>query len=276
MKIFVLGSTGMLGRYVSTYLKSQNREVVNVTRNQIDAIYTNEYLLEGSLQLLDMEKDDLVINCIGLIKQKKDIDDLDLIKVNTIFPRILANLCEDYGVNLIHPSTDCVFSGIRGNYNEDDYQDAHDLYGKSKSLGDPPNATVIRTSIIGEELKGKFSFMAWIKSNENKTVNGYRNWIWNGITCLEFARICDDFIESNRYWKGVRHVFTDTPIAKDDLVLIISDIYKLNVTVNSIDAPESCDRSLTTIRTDVRINIPDYRTQIMDLYEYQTILRDEK
>jgi dTDP-4-dehydrorhamnose reductase len=273
MKIFVLGHTGMLGRYVSTYLKSQEYNVINLSRSDIgDVGGVTVSQLRAKLFHRGLRKDDVVINCIGMIKQRRDVNDLQFLLVNTIFPRILANACEAEGVEMIHPSTDCVFSGLRGYYDESDVHDATDTYGRSKSLGEPLNCTVIRTSIIGEELQGKLSLIEWVKSNKDKTVNGYTNHIWNGITCLEFAKLCDDIIYKNKFWGGVRHVFTKDPISKDKLVKLISDVFDLNVTVSPMEVPIKCDRSLTTVY-EYPIDVPDYLTQLVDLRDYQEILK---
>ena len=127
MKIFVFGSTGMLGRYVSTYFKLKKYDVVNISREDTDKISLicprdiTELLINKG-----MSADDVVINCIGLIKQLKSADNLNFIIINTVYPRILANACEYYKIHMIHPSTDCVFSGLRGLYSEDDAHDAHD------------------------------------------------------------------------------------------------------------------------------------------------------
>lgn len=272
MKILVFGSSGMLGRYVSTYLKSQDYNVIDVERKTIDALLVTEPELRAKLFHLGMRAGDVVINCMGIIKQKSDIDDLQFLLVNSVFPRILANVCQNEGAEMIHPSSDCVFSGLRGLYDEADISDASDSYGRSKYMGEPSNCTVVRTSIIGEELKGKLSFIEWVKGNAGKTVNGFTNHVWNGITCLEFAKLCDEMILRNTFWSGVKHVFTKEPIVKYKLAEMVSEIFNLNVTVTPIEVPIKCDRSLTTIYENSPI-VPDYREQLIDLYDYQRVLR---
>ena len=276
MKIFVFGHTGMLGRYVSTYFKSKKYEVVEIGRKTTDKILLiDARAISDLLMNARISDGDIVINCIGVIKQLKNLSDSNLILINAIYPRVLADVCQYYNVHMIHPSTDCVFSGLRGLYSEEDAHDALDVYGKTKSLGEPKNATVIRTSIIGEELKGKLSFIEWVKSNSGKTVNGYTNHIWNGITCLEFAKLCEKLIINNSFWLGAKQVFTEEPIAKHKLVELVSEIYGLNVTVTPIEVPIKCDRSLITTRKDVTYTVPNYRTQIIDLLEYNSILMSD-
>ena len=164
MRIIVFGTTGMLGKYVSEYYKTFNYNVIEVNRKDVDVTDHNE--LYAMLNYLDLKMNDVVINCIGLVKQRININDLDFILTNAVFPHILANYCEARGAKMIHPSTDCVYSGLKGWYSEEDLHDAIDVYGKSKSLGEPKNCTVIRTSIIGEELRNKSSFIEWVKANK--------------------------------------------------------------------------------------------------------------
>lgn len=273
MKIFIFGSNGMLGRYVNSYFKFNNYDVVALTRKEISITDMTESELHAKLFHMGMKEGDVVINCIGTIKQRKDVDDIIFIYINSIFPRILANVCEKMNVNMIHPTTDCVYDGLKGGYTENDLHNATDVYGKTKSLGEPNNATVIRSSIIGEEIGQSRSLVEWVKSNKDKTVNGYTNHYWNGVTCLQFAKICEHIINTNSFWKGVKHLFSPTKVNKYELVKMISDIYELNITVNSFTPEIPCYRDINSI-DKVSIFIPELSEQILDMKEFYAILKN--
>jgi len=267
MKIYVLGASGMLGKYVSTYLRTQEFYVTDINRDKLDASNITQGELHAKLFHLGLKKDDVIINCMGTIKPRIDaLGDLNGILVNSVFPRILANVSEAVGAHLIHPTTDCVYSGLKGSYNEDDKYDVSDVYGMSKAMGEPSNCTVIRTSIIGEEVGQGRSLVEWIKSSANKTVNGFTNHNWNGITCLQFAKICEEMINTNNYWVGIKHFHSNT-VNKKELVEMISDEYDLNITVTATETPVKCDRSMSTIY-NTGINIPTLLEQIKEMKEF--------
>lgn len=267
MKIFVLGSKGMLGRYVTKYL-GHYYDVVEINRDVIDASDTTENDIELNLIRSGMKENDVVINCIGTIKPRVDeLGDLNAIIVNSVFPRMLANVCKKNKSHLIHPTTDCVYSGLRGSYNEKDKYDVSDVYGMSKAMGEPSNCTVIRTSIIGEEVGQGRSLVEWVKSNIDKTVFGYTNHLWNGMTCLEFAMICKQIIDYGTFWEGTRHIHSNT-LNKKELVETISKIYDLNITVNPKETSVKCDRTLAT-NFDLSIfYIPSLEEQIKQMKEF--------
>ena len=273
MKIFVLGSNGMLGRYVYSYFRTKGYEVIGITRKELDVLHLREPELRSKLFFLNLRENDIIINCIGMIKQRKDINDIDFIYINSLFPRILANVCENEKVKLIHPTTDCSYDGLKGKYTENDLHNATDVYGKTKSLGEPENATVIRTSIIGEEIGQSRSLVEWVKSNKDKTINGYTNHIWNGVTCLQFAIICHYIIDNNLFWNGVRHLFSPTSFTKYELTRLISDIYELNITINPFETDIKCDRSLSSIYETV-IPIPELTEQIKEMKEFYYLLKN--
>ena len=272
MKIFVIGSNGMLGNYVSKYL-DKSFDVVNLTRKDIDISKETEETLKAKFFRLDIKKDDVVINCVGTIKPRVDeLGDLNAIIVNSVFPRILANVVESYHAKLIHPTTDCVYSGKKGKYDENDNYDVYDTYGMSKALGEPKNCTVIRTSIIGEEVNQGRSLIEWIKSEKINNVFGFTNHFWNGVTCLQFAKICEKIIQKNLFWLGTRHIHSNT-LNKKELVELISKIYNLNVTVNQKETELSCDRSLSSIYNEINLfDIPSLEEQITEIYEFSKIL----
>jgi len=267
MKIYLFGSTGMLGNYVknqlnnSFKLKCINREDYDILEDTFDKL--NDIMK-------NLKKDDVIINCAGIIPQKTGNNEYKkYIKINTLFPHKLQNIAEKVNANFIHITTDCVFDGKKGlSYDENDTHTETNIYGISKSLGEPENATVIRTSIIGEELKGKKSLLEWVKSNKNKTINGYDNHLWNGVNCLTLAHIIKEIIDKQIYWQGVRHIFSPEIVSKYDLCCYISEIYKLNININKIQHKNDIDKSLTSNYNIVnKFNIPYILTQINDLYK---------
>lgn len=235
MKIFIFGSNGMLGSYLVQYLGSIY-DVVPITRKDVDL--NEDFSLIS--KKYNFDSCDVVINAAGIIKQR-NFKSEELIKVNSLFPHFLSTL----ECNVIHITTDCVFSGKKGSYYEDSLHDCLDDYGKSKSLGECCDLTIIRTSIIGEEKHNKKSLIEWVKSNKNSTISGYLNHFWNGVTCLELSKQIESIINSNQYWKGVRHYHSPNTVSKYELVSCINKIYELDNNVNPIMA-EYCDRSLKT------------------------------
>lgn len=264
MRIIVLGSTGMLGRYVYNYFSWRHYDVIASTRDNIDAANTSP----AKIIAMGLRPTDIIINCAGLIKQRKAVSDLDFLMVNAIFPHQLAAACESVGSELIHITTDCVFNGSKGLYTESSLHDELDIYGRTKSLGEPDNATVVRTSIIGEETSGFLSLLEWVRSNAGKKVNGYTDHFWNGITCLQFAEVCEHIIDNKLYWEGVKHVFSPDIVSKKELTELISTVYDLDITVNSYETGTLCDRSLATDREDVIIDIPELERQLIIMKQF--------
>lgn len=240
MKIMIFGANGMLGRYLVTDFESRHT-IIPVTRTDLDLAKVTEAKLKTFVK---KHKPDLIINAAGLIKQRNP-NVLDLVAVNTVFPHLLAKVKEELGVEVIHITTDCVFSGRDGDYTETALHDCTDEYGKTKSLGENPKLTIIRTSIIGEERDNKLSLLEWVKSQAGKEVNGYVYHEWNGVTCLELCKVIERVIESGAYWEGVSHVFSPTSVCKAELVKMISDAFRLDVTVNPM-VTDTQNRTLAT------------------------------
>jgi dTDP-4-dehydrorhamnose reductase len=276
MKIIVFGDKGMLGRYVYTYFSKKGYDVVGLNRDNFDDIvnFTTFNSLWKRLDLV-IRKNDIVINCIGTIKPKF-INVVKGIQINSLFPHYLSEVCLNKNAELIHITTDCVFSGNKGNYIETDIHDALDEYGKTKSLGEPKDVCVLRTSIIGYEVGIGYSLLNWVISQNGKTINGYTNHTWNGVTCFQLTKIIENIILDNLFWKGVRHIYTNTfDISKKDLLLEIIKAYSLDITVIPVLANTMCDRTLRTKYLVDGFDIfpnKEYRTQLLEQKEFDESL----
>lgn len=198
---------------------------------------------------IEKARPDVVINAVGIIKQlptSKDV--VTTLTINSIFPHRLAELSGEFGFRLICVSTDCVFDGEKGNYNEDDLPNASDLYGKSKNLGEVSgdNCLTLRTSIIGRELETAHSLVEWFIGNRGRTVKGYVNAIYSGFPTIIFADIIDDLIENHANLAGLYHVSSE-PINKFDLLGLIRSEFNLDINIEPFEEFR-IDRSLDSTR----------------------------
>jgi dTDP-4-dehydrorhamnose reductase len=190
----------------------------------------------------------IVINCVGVVKQLAQASDvLASVPINTLLPHRLSRLCEASDARLVHFSTDCVFSGKRGNYGESDRADATDVYGLSKLLGEVsgPNAITLRTSMVGRELTSSRSLLDWFLSQRG-SVKGYRRAIFSGLPTVELARIVRDLVIPRPDLHGLYHVSAE-PISKFDLLQLFADAYQQDVEIVPDDGLV-IDRSLNSDR----------------------------
>ena len=195
--------------------------------------------------LLTGECPSVVVNCIGIIKQRAEAEiPIPTISINALLPHKLAEWAGYWGGRVIHFSTDCVFDGTRGGYTEDDMSDAEDLYGKTKFLGEvkAPNALTLRTSIIGRELSQFRSLLEWFLSQEGGTIRGYTRVIYSGVTTNYLAVLVAHIIEQHAGLSGL-YQLTSTPISKHDLLVNLRQAYRLNVQIVPDDSVMS-DRSM--------------------------------
>ena len=257
MRILILGGDGMLGhQLLKSYL---NQHEVFITLHNDQSKYESCNFFNSNNSLYEVEasnksqikkifsnlKPDVVINCIGIVKQRKEAEDaIKSIKINALLPHQLSLLCLENNSRLIQISTDCVFSGEKGNYSEDDVPDATDLYGKTKLLGEisAPHSVTIRTSIIGLELSRKQGLIEWFLTQKG-TIKGYDNAIFTGFTTLELASIIESLITQHTDLSGLWHV-SSNPISKYQLLCNLAK--KLNRQDIEIIKDEEfrCDRSL--------------------------------
>jgi dTDP-4-dehydrorhamnose reductase len=269
VRVLILGSTGMLGNTVGKwFLSNPDKYEVHLTYRTEDVSYgeNKHYFNAVEDSLEDLPNVDWVINCIGTIKPFMTKDPVRSIEINSLFPWKLARFCEDKGTKLIHITTDCVYSGASGLYTEDVAHDALDDYGKSKSLGEPDNCMVLRTSIIGEEIHKDASLISWVKSQKGKKVNGFTNHQWNGITTKQYAKICDQIVSRSMYKVGKYHVFSPYSVNKHELVTMLGEKFDLELTVKKTNATTSADRTLASNHSLCkRLEVPSIKQQIKEL-----------
>lgn len=260
MKILILGGAGMLGHKLFQHLRQSYPDTYCAIRGSIhDQHLRNVELFQsGNIvehfdaahplaidYLLSQRTPEVVINCIGIVKQRAAArETVPGIEINALLPHRLASSCERHGARLIHFSTDCVFSGKRGNYQEDDLSDAEDLYGRTKFLGEvtTANAITLRTSIIGRELAHHESLLEWFLQQNHQRVSGYTRAMFSGITTNRMARIVEALIADRPKLTGLYQV-ASPPISKFDLLALLRDAYALDIQID----PESdffCDRSM--------------------------------
>lgn len=256
MRILVLGANGMLGNTVVRFLSIDKKNRVYATLRKSSKILeektSNVHFLknisleseDGLLRTFALSRPDVVINCVGLVKQLKSSQlPIESILINSLLPHRIARLCEFSNARFIHISTDCVFSGKLGNYSEDDIPDANDLYGRSKLMGEVcyGRSITLRTSIIGHEIERSIGLLEWFLKQEY-SIKGYQKAIFSGLPTVELARVISDYIIPNENLTGLYHVAAK-PISKFHLLEIINEIYKKRINIQP-DDELTIDRSL--------------------------------
>lgn len=260
MRVLVLGGDGMLGHRLLACMTPWHD--VRVTLRQDLAAYEQFRLFtpENSFSGVDARVPDclsailadfhpqIIVNAVGIVKQRPDAHEHVVnLEINSLLPHRLALICRAIGSRLIHISTDCVFSGKRGKYREDDLPDAQDLYGRSKLLGEvsEPPALTLRTSMIGRELWRKTSLLEWFLAQRGP-VKGFCNAIFSGLTTTELARLIEMLIVKFPEASGLYHVSSE-PISKYDLLRLIRDKLAVSTEIRP-DRDFHCDLSLDSTR----------------------------
>lgn len=249
-KVLITGVTGMLGHTLFTRLSQcADLDVYATARSStgLSGWYSPELLkkvlvnvdadnFDSFIKAIARIKPDIVINCIGIIKQAPAAKDpLTAIAVNALLPHRIAALCKAAGARLIHISTDCVFNGVKGGYIESDPVDAADLYGKTKHLGEvaESHCVTLRTSIIGHELKGKYGLIEWFLARGEK-IQGFTKAIFSGFPTVEIARIINDYVIPQTHLTGLYHVSSAT-ISKYDLLKLVAEKYSKSIEIEPDD-----------------------------------------
>jgi dTDP-4-dehydrorhamnose reductase len=288
--VLVLGVSGMLGSMAFDYLsRNPSINVYGTVRNS--KYFDEKIYFFDAYDISQLEDDkflnlkiDYIINCIGITKPFSKDDDPEgvkrAIRINADFPWKLSSYAKKHKIKIIQIGTDCVYSGKRGKYTENDPHDPLDVYGKTKSLGEVFDGSmlIIRCSIIGPEFKKETSFLLeWFLNQPNEgTIGGFEHHIWNGVTTLQFAQLCEQIILSDLYNQLIQksfiyHYVPNNTVNKYQLMHIFNEIFEKNLKINRVNKPEQrVNRSLDTIFSDLNkiIEKEAIKSAILELKEY--------
>lgn len=284
-RLLILGGTGMLGHRLWLAAREQFETRVTVRGASTSALHGNLFdparVIPGVIvedfdsvvQAVAIARPTVVVNCIGIVKQRAAAKDpVASLVTNAVFPHRLARLCQATGARLIHLSTDCVFSGRRGNYREDDRTDPEDLYGQTKLLGEAagPGCLTLRTSMIGRELATSQGLVEWFLGRRGGSAAGYPRAIFSGFTTGALADLIIELIAEHPSIEGLWHVAAE-PISKLDLLTLIRDSGQLEIELIP-DAGVVIDRSLdaTRFRRETGWSPPSWPAMIAELTSDRT------
>ncbi len=271
MRILILGAGGMAGHTAAIYLKEKGHSVVGFSRKPVDYCenIVGDALDRDAVSEAILKEDfDAVINCIGVLNTDVDKNLADGIFLNSYLPNFIVHCLKDKRTKLIHLSTDCVFSGKDGSYNEDSFKDSDSFYGLTKSLGeinDDKNLT-IRTSIIGPDRnRGGSGLLNWFL-NQASPVSGFVSAIWTGVSTITLAKAFERAIEENLC--GIYHLVNNETISKYKLLKLFNDnIKKEKIEILPSDLIH-VDKSLKNNRNDFDFIVPSYEQMIKDTSEW--------
>ncbi len=253
-KVLVLGSTGMLGSAVVEALKDSKFELLTASRTSGIRFDAEGLDVSSLFKPAGLELGDYVINCVGLTKSRIDetspTSRASAQRLNVDFPAELARVASDSGVKVIQVATDCVYSGLVGDYAESAPHDALDVYGKTKSLGEIPSESVmhLRCSLIGPEIGRSSLFFEWVRQQpQGAAISGYVDHLWNGLSSKAFGKIILGIVSNRLFRSGVQHLVPADRVSKDQLVrLELEALGRHDVRVTSTTSQKSVDRTLST------------------------------
>lgn len=277
-KILVLGAGGMAGHVMAEYL-SQKTEY-EIIRCDLNAVTPGTIILDvtNSLKVKEVLHDmrpEVVVNCVGLLVQASQNQIDRAILINSFLPHFLARLGRECGFKLIHISTDCVFSGDRGGYSEDDFRDGDTYYARTKALGEVINDVdlTLRTSIIGPELKQDGTGLLHWFLTQKGTIKGYTKVYWSGVSTLELAKVVELCIRFG--FSGLVNLAMSQKISKFDLLMACQKIWNHGQVRILPDNTYTSDKSMVSRRTDLPFFLPSsYPAMLTELRNFMNKHRD--
>lgn len=271
MKFFICGCNGMAGHTISLYLQEQGHDVYGFDLREskyIKSFAGNAFDTATLERVIKDGKYDTVINCIGVLNQFAENNHALAAYLNSYFPHFLAKATEGTDTQVIHMSTDCVFSGKKGAYTEDDFRDGETFYDRSKALGeldDDKNIT-LRNSIVGPDINPNgIGLLNWFLHQEGE-INGYTKAIWTGQTTLQLAKTMEQAAKEKAH--GLYNTVPDHDISKYELCKLFNHYFRNDaLTIHPVDGVNA-DKSLKRTRFEFSYLIPDYEVMVAELAEW--------
>lgn len=268
MKVLILGANGMLGHITYDYFKENGYEVFGTALNDSQHIFYDAFSnMEEIDKIIEKIKPNVVINCIGILNQAAETNKPLAVKLNSLLPHYLDSLSEKHEYKFIHVSTDCVFSGKRGQYNETDFPDAESFYGKSKALGEVNNDRnlTLRTSIVGPDINEKgIGLFNWFMK-QSKQTNGYTKVIWSGVTTLQLAKLFEYVINNNL--TGLHIAVNNQTITKYELLKLFAKYMNKDIIVIPFDDYIE-NKSMVNSQNEFERVIPSYDNMVQEMCEW--------
>lgn len=269
-KVIIFGSNGMAGHIIAQYLLETNKyQIVTVARNNANIVLDaqNKTDIDAFFRTVGLLKDDIIINCMGILVKDSDENPEKAILINSWLPHYLSTKCKEYNAKLITLSTDCVFNGFTGQYRETDYKNGIGIYAQSKALGEVINDTdlTFRMSIVGPEIKNGTGLFNWFMSQTADT-KGYANVLWNGVTTLELAKGIDQAIEQNI--SGLYHFVYKEKISKYNMLVLFNKIWNKNIKIKATEYSNDIDKTLVNTRRDFIYEIPSYEIMFIEMKQW--------
>lgn len=271
MRFLVLGSAGMAGHLISRYLLEKNHYVTGFDRYKVshcESIIGDARNLDFVKGIIYQGKFDSIVNCIGILNQFAENNKELAVFLNSYFPHFLAEVTRDMKTQIIHMSTDCVFSGDLGGYSEDSFPDGKSFYDRTKALGELINKKniTLRNSIVGPDVnRNGIGLFNWFMK-QKKPIKGYTKVMWTGLTTLELAKVIEYAAKVKA--SGLYNMVYEEPISKYDLLRLFNKYVRDNeLTIEPYDGYIS-DKSLKRTRFDFDYIVPDYETMISEMAEW--------
>lgn len=271
MKYLVMGSSGMAGSTIATYLIERGHDVTtfatskskykkHITGDAFDQELLKKMIYDGNF--------DIIINCIGILNQSAEDNKYEAVYLNSLLPHFIAKHIKNSNTKLIHMSTDCVFSGMKGNYSEIDHRDGDTFYDRTKALGeieDDRNVT-FRNSIIGPDVnENGIGLFNWFMK-QNQPLSGYETAIWTGVTTLTLAKAMEKAAETNL--TGLYNLVNNEQINKYEMLKLFNQYFKDNQLEISPVKTVNLNKSLINNRKDFDFIVPSYEEMICEMKEW--------